>query len=147
MTQFQIKILPNKISLMPKLQHDSSDMVWQNRSGFFQDRLILFLLGCLTIMLLSSFVIPTTYGWKLSVHEICTFCVTFCRFSPLPGVKMSHHRARKKITQLTSTPRRVMELHCFYWKLAQFKQLKLRICETLRNSWNISFTFSQTLNN
>ena len=36
---------------------------------------------------------------------------------------MSHRRAEKKKTQLTSTPRRVMGLHCFYWKLAQFKTI------------------------
>ena len=38
-----------------------------------------------------------TYGWKFSLREINTFCVTFCQFSSWPRVKMSHRRAQKKV--------------------------------------------------
>ena len=48
-----------------------------------------------------------------SCHFFSVFILTWSQNEP--------PESRKKTTQLTSTPRRVMGLHCFYCKLAQSK--------------------------
>ena len=50
-----------------------------------------------------------------NMQFLAVFIVTWVQNEP--------SESREKNTQLTSIPRRVMGLHCFYCKLAQFKTI------------------------
>ena len=52
---------------------------------------------------------------KLSGWEICTFCVTFLQFFIVTWSQNEPSENQEKNTQLTSTPWRVMGLHCLSW--------------------------------